>query len=690
MTSMMTSPSKPEPVEIFPRPEFDQAIWDAENAARTWYGASLPRQIESYDFIDFAARSWSFASSIAPKATLKVVKNSDTACTDGQTIFIPGSYFSHKFYEEMADIGNPSAAAVMMVNGSQIHEAFHCVYSTCHLSQSAMEYAPANELFKKYAAFAAVMNIIEDLFIETRGRHEFAQMMMFVDAKNNIMLGDVPAWRWFNAAYQPDATKDNLLQLLVLLKNPRHRDDPRWEPWGMLKELALRACMPSLTKIDRLKIAVDVWNALDESTTSDGSSEMPDGAINQVSPDRTVGMTGGALSPEELEQFLSALGKHLDELIEKWLEEHADAEGSEPGKGEPKEPGKGEFLAPMSSMTTGTEGSSGVSALDVELKIEIDKGTLKMDDSDDSSVDNQLKIIFKQIKFERGEGKVRLSGIPGVEFILIFKQKYGSTTKLHADKAFNKLGYLLRYLRQEKHVIGQPRTTGSKIAKSRIHRIATDGKIMAFPDSEHLKKGQPEVIFLLDMSGSMESGGLIERVAQAGLGAFKSLVECRVPVAVYGHTSDHGKAAYTPIVYGIASYNMPLVGNRISTTINPDQAFANVVAARHTQNFDGIAIDFVSKRFTTRPGSKILIVLSDGEPHGGINYSGWQAVEHTAQVIRDLNRHHVTVLSLSLTESVMESNTRLYGKGNLPAYGGLLERTLQHVVQVISTGKPLT
>lgn len=694
MIGLSISCPKPEPIEIFPRPEFDQAVWDAEEAARTWYGVSLPRRLESFEFIDFAARSWSFAQQVAPAAKLKVSKGMDNACTDGSTIFIPGTYFRQDFYDDIADVGNVTASAVMMVNGSQIHEAFHCLWSTCHLSQSAQEYAPANEIFKKYAAFAAVMNIIEDIFIEAKGRVEFIPLMTFIDAKNNIMLGELPAWKWFNAAYQPTATKDDILQLLVLLKNPRHWMDERWEPWALIKELALRAADATLTKVDRLKIAVDVWNALNEATTSDGASEMPDGAINQVSPDRNVGMTGGVLSPEALEQFLQALGDHLDELIEKALEE-MEGEGSSEGSGEPGEekegPASGSFLKPMTSSSYDTEASSGVEAIDKKLVIVIEKATLKMDDSDDSSVDNQIKVIIKNIKFERGEGKVKLHGIPTLQFINISQAKTTkSRDQVEEDRSFSKLGYLLRYLRQEKHILGQPRRIGSRIAKTRIYRIATDEKIMAFPDSEHLKKGTPEVNILLDMSGSMESGRLIERVAKAGYGAYMSLVECRVPTGVYGHTSDTGHGSYTPVVYGIAAYNMPFVGKRISTTSNPRQAFTKVVEVGHHQNFDGLAIEFVAQRFTTRPGSKVLIVLSDGEPHGGMNYSGWEAVEHTSQVIRNLNRRGITILSLSLTEDVMESNTRLYGKGNLPAYGGLLERTLQHVVQVISTGKPLT
>ena len=195
---------------------------------------------------------------------------------------------------------------------------------------------------------------------------------------------------------------------------------------------------------------------------------------------------------------------------------------------------------------------------------------------------------------------------------------------------------------------------------------------------------------LLDLSGSMESGGLVQRVAKAALGAYQSLVACQVPVSVYGHTALVRGGSYVPLVYAIAGYQMPLVRKSPTITKAPARGFSLATVVEHSQNFDGIAIDCVSKRFSEKPGTKILVVLSDGQPYGGSDYGGQRALEHTAEVIRRLNHSKISVLSLSLTDEVMEANDKLYGKGNLPAYGSLLDKSLRHLVQVIATGQPLT
>lgn len=681
MISMTVSDEKLP--EIFPRPESDELVAVAEDKAWRWYGSTLPRRVDSYEFIDFAARSWEFARQIAPKAVLKIMKSAPSAMTDGETIWLPGNYFSEKFYKERADISEAAAAAVMCVNGSQIHEALHCALSTCNLPVWCEDHPKAMEYHKNHVGFTALLNLVEDIFIEAWGDSYHAFSTVFVEGKNNILLGQLPAWEYFNALYQPTATQDDLLQALALLKNKVHRDDKRFSPWSALHAKMLEAANHNLTKQQRLVIAIEAWELLVSADKADGSEPLPMGGAGAAAPDRSSPTMGGAMSPEEMEAFLEALDEAISEL-----EEEAAAGGETPGKeAGAGSPGAGAKSAAgpgrVITIDASTLGSAGMAKLDKLLKLKT--GRTDVTGDGDSGLESSIHIIVEEMKFERGEGMVNITKIPKVDVRAID----GGREPAKSDRAFIKLGNLLRYLRQEKHAPGQPRLIGSRLVKSRLPRIVTDGKVMAIHDSTHITKGKPEVIMLGDLSGSMESGDLVLRVADAMYGSYESLVGCQVPVAVYGHTS-YSRGGHVPLVYAVSAYNMPLIGKQLVTTKNPALAFGRMKTVNHSQNFDGIAIDEVAKRFTKRPGTKVLIVFSDGEPYGGADYGGHKAFDHTAQVIKKLNRAGIVVLSLSLTAEVMENNTKLYGKGNLPAYGRLLEKTLQHVVQVIATGQPLT
>lgn len=656
---------------IFPRPEYDRNVAAALSSARAWYGNALPRKIESPAFVDFVARSWDFARVITDKAQMQIRRDFSSAATDGVAIFLPGNYFKQGFYEEMVEVSDFVAAAVMCVNGSQIHEALHIALSTCRLPEWAATNPEANKLFNEHIGFGVVLNVVEDIFIEAYGRKQWSFLDMFVEGKNDVLFGELVIWERMNALYGEDATQDDLLNALVVLKNVHHRQDTRWSPWQKIVDELLSANDPDLSKDERLQIAINVWKLLATATDASGQP-LPEGEASKRSIDRASASLGGALAPEEADALIKALLALAGS--------ESDVEG-ESGSGKPS----GKLI-----IEPWTFGSSGSDKLDQVLQVAFAEVNYTSK-GDDVEIENQYAIVIENQKIARGEGKVNISRIPPVLVLNIMDKagKLGSSL-LTPSPDFRRLGHFLRYMREEKHHPGQPRTSGSQLVKTRLHRIVTDSKIMAFHDSKRAKRGKPEVIILVDMSGSMEHDRLIHKVAAAAYGAYDSLVACRVPVAVYGHTSVSASGRYQPLVLGIAAYEMPFLNSQLTVTNKPAEAFSMIPVVPHFQNFDGIAIREVAKRFSDRPGAKVLIVLSDGQPFGGSEYSGDSAVKHTSQVIIGVNRSGVSVISLSLTSEVMEANDKLYGKGNMPAYGGLLERSLQNLVRVIATGQSLT
>lgn len=665
---------------IFQRPEYDERVAIALEVAREWYGGVLPRKVTGYEFIEFAARSWDLVRRITNKGVIKVNKSLPSAATDGETIWLPGSYFTDKFYRERADLLNASdqvAAAVMCVNGSQIHEGLHCLLTECDLPKWASSNPVSDKLFKSHIGFSMVLNLVEDIFIEQYSYERYEFLTMFLHGKNDILLGQIQLWESFNDLYQPDATQDDLIGALACIKNIAHRTDERWLPWRPVVDKLLEAANSKLSRNQRLQIAIELWELITKSKTSDGSEDLPGGNA-MIGIDASSPTAGGALSPEQIEKL-------LDKLLEMAEAGELDGpgKGDGEGEGEPTPGSGGEGI----TIDVSALGTSGLKKLDRLLKLKV--GRIDYTGDRDIPTEEQFEILIENMIIHRGECKVDIRGIPPTLIKNILDVAV-TPDEVRISKDFRGLGNLLRYLRQEKHHPGAPRTVGSKLVKQRLHRIATDGKVMAMYDSKHITKGKPKVILLIDMSGSMRSSSLIDRVMIAAYSAFESLVECQVPVAVYGHTASSKGHDYQPLVYAIAAYQMPLFQRGLTTTRNVKAAFGRVTKVEHSQNFDGIAIEEVAKRFPDQPGSKVLIVLSDGQPYGGGSYGGQRALEHTADVIRRTNRSGTAVLSLSLTSEVMEANDKLYGKGNLPAYGHLLDRSLRHLVQVIATGQPLT
>lgn len=252
-----------------------------------------------------------------------------------------------------------------------------------------------------------------------------------------------------------------------------------------------------------------------------------------------------------------------------------------------------------------------------------------------------------------------------------------SAENLLPDPVFKGLGRILSLLKSVNWTPGPPKKYGQKIVAQRLNRIGTDGKIFGYPRPVN-NKNDREVIMLLDLSGSMTHSDLVLRVTAAAWGAFNSLRVSRVRCAVYGHTSGDYKYNDQPTVYRIVNWG--LRGPDTSDIIFRFRAAARI---SHQNNFDGLAIEYVATKFSKRNCPKVLLVLSDGQPHG-TRYSGDAAVTHTRNAVLALRKQGITVISLSLRDSVIKANDDIYGeKYNVDATTNL-ETHLREIVKEVS------
>lgn len=631
----------------------------AELFVRTWYGPVIPYFYSLKQLVDFAINSWVFAKNIAgDKVSMTITSSIPTAATDGKTIFIPTSYFSEDFLAGNTDSTDYMAASIALVNGSQLHEALHIRYTPSCNIRDAIRGVPGKDadgvqlkerfdhLREESAIFLTLINLVEDVYIEARGFENHPHIMNFVQSKNDIFFGDGQVEARITALLKPEATQDDLVNMLILLKNLRNRDLHGVDTWQHIIDKVIES---EKIKDQSLRIihAYEIFKMISSASTADGKP-MPQG--NQSSSTGTESnqiFYGGKLSPEAMAQLiengLTISEMEIDNSTPRSEVESGDFEVDDRPRGD----GTDEFTAAV------------VAAL-AQLREEKPR-------------------VWKTPSHSRADEMK-----PRVIDVVTLTSK--SSRKVEPDPKFIKLGSAMRYARQVNHHPGQLFDTGSGLSETDLYRIAIDGRIMHNNDSQRMHRGKPRVIILIDLSGSMSGANLVHPVTNAAYGMYVALSSAGVPVSVFGHTSVDGAGDRdVPAIYAIAAFNMPFITKMPQVTSQTAKRFTAVMGVNTSQNFDGVAIKYCSQRFTSERGSRTIIVMSDGQPHGGYNYSGDEALNHTINTIADVRRKGINVLSLSLTQHVMETNDKIYGPHhNMQAYGAHLTRTATRLVRTLA------
>lgn len=593
--------------------------------AMYWYGDRVPL-LKHDAFIRFAARSSGILSIITDKPVK--ITGEPTANTDGEEIHLPAGYFKPAFYEALGYKQDQELLAICMINGSSLHEGWHVNKTPwCFMKKLAEDYPTlVTEEMINSKAFLHVANIGEDLFIESWGHREYPRLSMFVQAKNTIALGKDR----FKAELKemgvdsppPAGTEISthvVMNSITFLKNEENRSHWLWESVPEIFDMFMQLTDPDILPLRRVELFAEIYKALQQMNEQQG------GECNGFKPEEGDGeeivIDLAELVGTEMAQKIAAAAK----TDEKVLKELSQAFQNAVEKNE--KPSQLFFMDNANSRTP--------------------------------------TITYEEIV-----------AAPGM-------------TPLAPANAFDSFARYFRYMVEEKSVPGQPMVRGSKLVKSRLWRIQTDGKVLTNYTAKDLVRGKPEIVMLLDYSGSTECWysdrdmSLRTIICTSAEGAFGSLLEANVAVAVYAHTSQ--RMTEEPVIYGIAANRMPLgKASRVRTTLNYPDRFTASLEKDARNNWDGFAIQWCSKQFTKLPGSKVLIVWSDGLPNGGMGYGGEMAVEHTREVAKEIRASGIAVLSMSLVEDVVNVNDSIYGqRNNVRAYGNLLGPQLQKVLREI-------
>ena len=156
------------------------------------------------------------------------------------------------------------------------------------------------------------------------------------------------------------------------------------------------------------------------------------------------------------------------------------------------------------------------------------------------------------------------------------------------------------------------------------------------------------VALVVDESTSM-SGKRIAAARAASIVLYRFCETMEIPIAVVGHTEDHGKVE----LYAYAEFD---------SLDDKDKYRLMAIQARH-HNRDGAALRYAAERLMNRPEKKILIILSDGQPCG-IGYKGTAAEADMRGIVQEYTRKGILFLAGAIGDD-KPAIERIYKKGYL-------------------------
>ena len=149
---------------------------------------------------------------------------------------------------------------------------------------------------------------------------------------------------------------------------------------------------------------------------------------------------------------------------------------------------------------------------------------------------------------------------------------------------------------------------------------------------------------LIDCSGSMHGGNLAraQMLASVLLECFSTMPNARVKVRGHAYTGGDACNVY-----------------RIWEPGDPRTRLGLFEFVDSGSNYDGYAIEYCATEMLkdARPNeTKLLIVLSDGRPNGGLQYRGMPAMKHVRRVTDAFGRKDIALFQIAVDSAVTSTD----------------------------------
>lgn len=270
--------------------------------------------------------------------------------------------------------------------------------------------------------------------------------------------------------------------------------------------------------------------------------------------------------------------------------------------------------------------------------------------------------------------------VKGCNTVVVFKDLAEEPRNLIEIEDFSQITLIENCKSAVRFVKGSPRYSGKRITNL-IHY--NQGNIFGIQSLEgkNFGVGKPEVIVLVDFSGSMlysieekKNTTKLNFALSCLGGLYNALVDSNIPVACYGHTTSHiteravsSLVEISPTIFTLSSFAKPLTKGMFHAKLS---AVVEKASTINNSNADATAIITMADLFTKSQGDKILIVISDGLPAAvSMNYDalkGYDTKEsdikkHTKKVVELVRGRGVKVHSLSIDKTAVKANDFIYG-----------------------------
>jgi len=220
-----------------------------------------------------------------------------------------------------------------------------------------------------------------------------------------------------------------------------------------------------------------------------------------------------------------------------------------------------------------------------------------------------------------------------------------------------------------RRVVGSPRFSGRRITAPQ-NLIVTDdpshyGKVFSSATMEATSQrsgsGKPQVLILVDLSGSMANGFgdcKLAKALRAAYGALCGLEKAGISASVLGFTTLtnnlHSDEITHIINYKKFSESFSTGKGRVSGH------YHKLLTSLCRNNTDSVAIEYAARQFVGN-GTKILVVISDGHPGAMMYRDVDDGIAKTSEVVKKVRKNGINVFSVAIDERAVSSCKRIYG-----------------------------
>jgi len=518
---------------------------------------------------------------------------------------------SDEFYGNMT-----WAKRLELFNAIVIHEAGHFKLSPAYINDFNM---PGRKLTHNVAA---ILQIIEDLYIENYIGNNFPYLEWFLINLNNALFTDeeIESRRNNTTGLKPETIEE--AELIVHYAYSFKRQSFLFtfrDEWERTLYNMFVSVFGMNDKNERAKLAYKIYDYI--------------------------------FSPEQQEEESESSDEGEEE------EESGNGSGEGKGNNEGSLDTSPEVSDPSSVATSMTKNGK---TLLVKLP---DYSREEVDNSDYNETYTVAVSEHKEIFVERAKG-----GAKSADFLL---------TRMD----FTNLRVVENARGSVRTVVGAPAYSGRRM--THLHRAGMDGKIFGDIklDGHRAGKGSPEIVFLLDFSGSMRSpvggtragrGSKVDFAMSSAIAINNALGGTKTRFSIFGHTTTNRGDKWGVLFVEIKGFNEIVSEKEMINRLREIKGSVEFYG-----NADGAALLVAAKEFSkSHMGDKILFIVSDGAPaedyrdfyvENGVSASNISTdyrdiIKNVAAVADSIRGRGIKLFSASIDDAAIEPCNQIYGK----------------------------